>query len=245
MDIRLLKANEIDCRVGQISEKGLTLLLYKDARVDMAILDELFTPFGWQRKHFLVGENLYCEVSIYDKEKGLWVAKTDVGTESMTEQEKGQSSDSFKRACVNVGIGRELYTAPFIWIVPLDEKEIYKNNKGKLTTNTSFVVSEIEYDADRTISKLVICDDKGNLRYTYPRTKTTPKKEKTAVEKKEVKKEEPKEMITPEQVKLIHTLLAKDEERHQKMMKHYGVSSSKELSKAQATECIKILKGEK
>ena len=114
--IRLLKADEIECRIATINEKGLSLLLYKDARVDQKILDETFGIFGWKRSHQCIDGNLYCTVEIFDKDSGEWISKQDVGTMSYSEKEKGQASDSFKRACFNWGIGRELYTAPFIWI---------------------------------------------------------------------------------------------------------------------------------
>jgi len=114
--IRLLKADEIECRVSVINEKGLSLLLYKDARVDQRILDETFGAFGWKRSHQCIDGNLYCTVEVFDKETMQWIAKQDVGTMGYTEKEKSQASDSFKRACFNWGIGRELYSAPFIWI---------------------------------------------------------------------------------------------------------------------------------
>ena len=57
--IRLLRADEIECRIGTVSEKGLSLLLYKDARADMRILDETFGPMNWQRKHEVIGGSLY------------------------------------------------------------------------------------------------------------------------------------------------------------------------------------------
>lgn len=114
--IRLLRANEIECRISTINEKGVSLLLFKDARVDQKILDETFTPFGWRRTHQSIDGNLYCTVEIWDIEKHQWIAKQDVGTTSYSEKEKGQASDSFKRACFNWGLGRELYTAPFIWV---------------------------------------------------------------------------------------------------------------------------------
>lgn len=101
--LRLLRADEIACRVGTVDEKGLSLLLFKDARVDQKILDETFTPFGWRRTHQSIDGNLYCTVEIWDKEKGQWIAKQDVGTTSYSEKEKGQASDSFKRACFNWG----------------------------------------------------------------------------------------------------------------------------------------------
>ena len=110
--IRALRADEIECRIGTISERGLSLLLYKDARADMRILDETFGCFGWKRTHQSIDGNLYCTVELWDSEKKEWISKQDVGTVSYTEKEKGQASDSFKRACVSVGIGRELYSAP-------------------------------------------------------------------------------------------------------------------------------------
>ena len=116
MEFRNIRADEIDVRVGTVTEKGYTLLLYKNARVDMAMLDETVGEYNWQRDHKEVKGNLYCGISIWDAEKGQWVTKWDCGVESFSEKEKGEASDSFKRAGFNWGIGRELYTAPFIWI---------------------------------------------------------------------------------------------------------------------------------
>lgn len=137
---RDLKANEIDCRVSQINDKGLTLLLYKDARVDQDILDETVGNMNWQRKHSR--ENANCMIGIWDENKKDWVWKEDTGTESFTEKEKGLASDSFKRAGFNWGIGRELYTSPFIWI-PADKCNI-KDNKGKKACYDKFIVEAIE-----------------------------------------------------------------------------------------------------
>lgn len=160
--IRLLQADEIECRVQTVRSTGCSLLLYKTARVDMAILDEVFGPMNWKRTHELIGDRLYCNIDVWDSEKKEWVRKQDVGTESNTEAEKGQASDAFKRAGFNIGIGRELYTAPFIW-VSLAPEEIIEKNKIKV----SFSLQKIEYDNNRNISKLIIVDNKGNVRYTY------------------------------------------------------------------------------
>ena len=138
---RYVKADDIECRVATVSEKGCSLLLYKDARCDMKILDETVGPENWQRSHELINGNLFCNVSIYDDDKEMWISKQDVGTESYTEKEKGQASDSFKRACFNWGIGRELYTAPFIWIKSGDVTLQQKN--GKFTTYDKFRVEQI------------------------------------------------------------------------------------------------------
>lgn len=162
--IRLLKADEIECRVSTVNEKGVSLLLYKDARVDQKILDETFTPFGWRRTHQSIDGNLYCTVEVYDREKREWVAKQDVGTTSYTEKEKGQASDSFKRACFNWGIGRELYTAPFIWIPAGKVQVIQKGDR--YTTYDRFTVRHIAYGENREISELVIVNGRGTVVYT-------------------------------------------------------------------------------
>lgn len=168
--IRLLKADEIECRIATINEKGLSLLLYKDARVDQRILDETFGIFGWKRSHQCIDGNLYCTVEIYDKDSGEWISKQDVGTMSYSEKEKGQASDSFKRACFNWGIGRELYSAPFIWIpagtAAIQSKESDSRNKEKkYYCYDRFSVSSIEYNGDREISSLVIVNEKGQAVY--------------------------------------------------------------------------------
>ena len=166
MEFRTLKANEIDCRVNTINEKGLTLLLYKDARVDQNILDETVGSMNWQRKH--TRDNANCIVSIWDNEKQQWVEKEDTGTESFSEAEKGLASDSFKRACFNWGIGRELYTAPFIWITK-DNARLYKSEKtDKWTCYDKFKVSEIEYNENKEIIKLSILNDNtGVIVFNY------------------------------------------------------------------------------
>lgn len=125
---RDLRADEIECRVAQAKENGVSLLLYKDARCDQAILDETVGAMCWQRHH--VRDNANCIVSIWDEEKRMWVSKEDTGTESNTEKEKGLASDSFKRACFNWGIGRELYTAPFIWINAKDCTALKPKQRG-------------------------------------------------------------------------------------------------------------------
>ena len=157
--IRLLRAGEIECRVGTISENGLSLLLYKDARADQKILDEAFGCFGWKRSHQSIDGRLYCTVEIWDEKKKQWIGKQDVGTAGAAEKEKGQASDSFKRACVCVGIGRELYTAPFIW-VPAGKCRIHKNGE-KYATPDRFLVKEISYNNCREIAGLKVVNQRG------------------------------------------------------------------------------------
>lgn len=168
--IRLLNKEEIDVRVQSLVEKnkkyGVILLLYKDARVDMRILDEVFGMCGWQRRHEVVNENLFCTISIWDDEKKQWVDKQDVGIESKEQPEKGEASDSFKRAGTNVGIGRELYTSPFIWVdLVAGEYSTDKNGNTKAQRWLKFTVKDIGYNDAREINRLVICDNNGKERY--------------------------------------------------------------------------------
>lgn len=184
MEFRTLKANEIDCRIQSLNKKngnvGAVVLLYKDARVDMRMLDEVVGAMNWKREHEIIGDRLYCTVSIYNELTGEWVGKSDVGTESNTEKEKGQASDSYKRACFNWGIGRELYSAPFIYI-NLQSNEWQKGKDGRPKSYAKFTVKEIDYDENRNINKLIIVDSKGSVRYTMggsaePVQATKPKK---------------------------------------------------------------------
>ena len=174
-EIRLLTADEIDVRVAQTTNYDgvvkVNLLLYKDARVDMKVLDELYGPMGWKRSHQLIGDRLYCTIEIWDAEKGCWIAKQDVGTESNTEPEKGQASDAFKRAGFNWGIGRELYTAPKVQVV-LNPGE-YREAGSRIQVWASFYVDRIAYDVDRNICELVIRDRSGNIRYDMNAKKRT------------------------------------------------------------------------
>ncbi len=161
MEFRTLKANEIDCRIATINSKGLSLLLYKDARVDQNILDETVGSMNWMRHHSR--DNANCTVSIWDEDKKQWIEKEDTGTESYTEKEKGLASDSFKRACFNWGIGRELYSAPFIW-VSAEDCNINQGSNGKLQCFDKFIVEQIIYDDNRNIVALSIKNTKTNKR---------------------------------------------------------------------------------
>lgn len=163
-EIRLLRADEIECRVGTDKNNKVLLLLYKDARVDMSILDETFGMFGWQRTHEVVNGNLFCCVEIWDDEKKQWVRKQDVGVESNTEKQKGEASDSFKRACFNVGIGRELYTSPIIKITTT-EKDYWTPQGGKPIMTSKFMLHSIGYNENREINFVKIVDQTGKERF--------------------------------------------------------------------------------
>lgn len=200
MEFRKLNADEIDVRIGTSKKNdnreivGASYLLYKDARVDMTLLDEEVGAMNWQRKHEFKEGKLYCSVGIYDEDKEQWIWKEDVGTESMSEAEKGQASDSFKRACFNWGIGRELYTAPFIWINALPKEDLARVRMS---------VREIQYNGNE-ISKLIIVDNNGSVRYKYD---ANPK-----VDNKVISQELEREMKSLNMtVSMIATYLGKNE----------------------------------
>ena len=234
MEFRPLRADEIDCRISQIEKNWCTLLLYKDARVDMNILDETVGCMNWQ-KHYS-RDNANCTISIWDEDKKQWVEKEDTGTESFSEAEKGLASDSAKRSGFCWGIGRELYTAPSIFIIP--NKEIkYKNNgkevdeffeykEGKYTTKTKFYVDYIDYDDKRNIKDLIIRDQKGNIRFMQC------SKEYEKVRDEEISKLK----------KLIELREEKDGKfNRENLYKHYGVKSDAQLNDKQTKEVIELL----
>jgi hypothetical protein len=153
--VRALKPDEIEVRVGTVGAKGVSMLLYKNARTDMQILDETFGAMNWQKDYKEYKGVMYCGVGVWDEDKKQWIWKWDCGTESNTEKEKGEASDAFKRACVNVsdgknginGIGRELYTAPFIFLPVATVPDSYNKGKYKLNNPSELrgiYVSEIK-----------------------------------------------------------------------------------------------------
>lgn len=185
MPFRDLTAQDVEVRVAQVKEgKGCSLLLYKNARCDMNILDETVGMENWQREHYECKGNLFCRVGIRCGDEWIW--KSDCGTESNTEAQKGEASDSFKRACFNWGIGRELYTAPFIWVKNGDVQLNGKKTYDKFNVTTIVI-------QDKRIAELVIentnlkkCvfswkDGKGNSicvtdtpnAHTHPASQTT------------------------------------------------------------------------
>lgn len=217
MEFRALKADEIECRISMVKDNGLSLLLYKDARVDMRLLDETVGSMNWKRSHQIIDGNLYCTIEIWDKDKGQWISKQDVGTESYTEKEKGQASDSFKRAGFNWGIGRELYTAPFIWITAAD-----CNIKDKRCYDR-FTVTYIEV-ANGSITSLEIINEKTKkvvyrLEKDFPIDETKYKvlQDKCKEKNKSVKavlqkygKEKPTDLTVREWMEIMNRLEALD-----------------------------------
>ena len=167
---RFLNADEIEVKVKQVKENGLVCLLYKTARTDMDLLDETVKPENWVNDYREIKGNLYAGIGIRQAD-GSMVWKWDCGIESREDGEgnekKGEASDAFKRAGFRWGIGRELYTSPFIWIKP-DKAEIKPSSSGGKTTFKcfdKFSVEKIAYDENSgRIIGLAIRNDSKNCR---------------------------------------------------------------------------------
>ena len=223
---RALTAGDIDVRVAQAKENGISLLLYKNARVDMNILDDTVGPFNWRREH--VRDNANCIVSIYDREKQQWIYKEDTGTESNTEAEKGLASDSFKRACVNWGIGRELYTAPFIWI-SADKCKIVGSG-GKLKCYDRFEVKSISYNDNREIDGLSIVSN-GKEVFTWGKYKSAPQAKTTATKAKP---------ISDMQFVSVTDAIDAMGKTQMAICEHYGIGSISDMNTDQYSDLMKI-----
>lgn len=225
MNVRLLTASEIECRVQSVKKArngsvGCILLLYKDARVDMKLLDETYGPTNWQRTHEVINGNLFCNIEIWDSEKNQWVRKQDVGTESYTEKEKGQASDSFKRAGFNWGIGRELYTSPFIWIDLKDGEHYEKDGKTYISPRTKFTVKSINYNEEREITSLQIIDNHNVVRYTLGSS-----------------------TIDDTKADVIYDLLGQTNSDVKAFLKYYGVKTVEDMTLDVWTKATRALRG--
>jgi hypothetical protein len=214
-----LPATEIECRVQQVKEKGLCLLLYKTARVDANALDEVVGAMNWQNDFKVINDNLYCGIGILDEDTKNWVWKWDCGTESNTEKEKGEASDSFKRAGFKWGIGRELYSAPFTWISS-DKANIKPIDASakivKYSTFDKFEVEEIVYDGNKIVALTIKNTTKGIIAFNLDLRK---KQKQTAPPKKQTE-----EVISDNKINKVQVAQIKAE------MKRTGVQESVILS---------------
>ena len=171
--MRTLNSDEIEVKVKQVTEKGAVLLLYKTARVDMAILDETYGPMNWQSDYKVVKDNLYCGIGVRNKDTENWVWKWDCGIESREDegnQKKGEASDAFKRAGFKWGIGVELYTSPFIF-AKVETEECGTDKLGRKIYRlkdkfAKFYVQGIWYDKGE-IAAIVVQDNKGGTVFTW------------------------------------------------------------------------------
>lgn len=232
MEFRALRKEDIDCRIATIKGNGLSLLLYKNARVDMRMLDEAVGPMNWKRSHTVIDGNLYCTIEIWDAEKQQWIGKEDVGTESYTEKEKGQASDSFKRAGFNWGIGRELYTAPFIWISP--ENCNIEEGKGKYFCYDRFIVDDITIK-DGVITALTIINTKkfNKVVFTYPKP----------AEPEPMPEPEPEPLtITKAMWNTMKTICKKKGQDAKAILASYGAKNPSEMTVIDWEDAVKKLK---
>lgn len=241
---RKLKAEEIEVRVGSVMKDGATLLLYKDARCDMNILDETVGCMNWKKHYDLIDGQLFCTIEIWDAEKGQWISKQDVGVESNTEAEKGRASDAQKRACVAAGIGRELYTSPRIKI----KCETVQKSNGyghELKNKWQFWgahVSKIDYDLYGNISLLEIVKDNDVLYLYDNRIESYPQVNEAM--------NDMDEYITKAQAQSVMKMVDDTLTDRSEFLTYYGVSDFSKLTKAQYGDALNKLnvkkqKGEK
>lgn len=112
-------------RVQSANQYGATCVAYIDARQVQDLLDEVCGAEKWQVLYEEHKGNLFAKIGIKCGDE--WVWKSDCGTESNMEKEKGEASDTFKRASVMWGVGRFLYSQK---IIKLPVKEDGKDFKG-------------------------------------------------------------------------------------------------------------------
>lgn len=231
MEFRKLRADEIDVRIQSITKTGSALLLlYKDARCDQNILDETVGPMNWQRKH--TRDNANCIVGIWDDAKGQWVEKEDTGTESNTEKEKGLASDSFKRACFNWGIGRELYTAPTMFF----PAELMNDKYDR------FRVTEIEYEGN-VIADITVLNEKTGESKTYSNRKVPPIKAKPAAKPKKATQKQVKEVsdLIVEYAGLCES--AEITDITELLKRKFNFKDFKDLDENQITQLTNVVRG--
>lgn len=164
--MRELRADEIEVRVAQCVQRGVSLLLYKDSRCDMRILDETFGPMGWRNSYQSINGELFCTIEVWDEQKRQWIAKQSNGTPSNMEAEKGRASDAFKRAGFMLGIGRELYTAPSIW-VPAEKCSVKTGKNGRFQCYDRFRCEKVRIENGQITGLSIYNDSKGCRAFVF------------------------------------------------------------------------------
>lgn len=237
LKFRPLTADDVEVRISTVKKNGVQLLLYKDARVDQNVLDESVGVENWQKKYEMIGGNLFCSVGILvDRGAGIkeWIWKQDVGVESYAEKEKGQASDAFKRACFCLGIGRELYTAPFIWI-SADKVEIKDAGKDTYKCYERFAVRSMTV-SDGRITALSVINSKGIEVFSYgKRTAQSATQEPTQVY------EQKPMLVTEAEIKILEAELARTGVAKQTICNAYHVNDLSEFTLGQYNSCKKRL----
>lgn len=169
MEFRNLKAEEIEVRVSRVLNAGVELLLFKDARCDMRMLDETVGAENWQNEYYECKGTLFCKVGIFtDWDRGpTWVWKSNAGAPSNMEAQKGEASDAFKRACFCWGIGRELYTAPRIFVYADKCSEIKMGKNGKLQCYDRFHVEKVRIEEGQITGLSIWNDTTGHRCFVW------------------------------------------------------------------------------
>ena len=237
LKFRPLTADDVEVRISTVKKNGVQLLLYKDARVDQNVLDESVGVENWQKKYEMIGGNLFCSVGILvDRGAGIkeWIWKQDVGVESYTEKEKGQASDAFKRACFCWGIGRELYTAPFIWI-SADKVEIKDAGKDTYKCYERFAVRSMTV-SDGRITALSVINSKGIEVFSYGKRTA----QSATQEPMQVYEQKPM-LVTDAEIKILEAELARTGVAKQVICNAYHVNDLSEFTLGQYNSCKKRL----
>ena len=222
--IPLLNAEDIEVRPGTINEHGMSLLLYKNARVDMRILDEIYGPMNWQRTHHVYDGAVFCKVSVFDPDKQVWIGKEDAGSTSYKDP-KADSSDAFKRACFNLGIGRELYTVPFIWLKP---EQYNAEKRDKWYVKDKFIVKEIGYNEQREIISLQIVNQEGKSVFK--------------LKKRGTREKQADMMITIEQIVAMHNEMARAGVSLDQILNQCAINSINQMSQHMYDSVMRKLK---
>ena len=247
-EFRTLKADEIKVRVGNVSQKGASLLLYTEARTVMDILDETVGPENWESDYKEIKGVVYGGIGV--KTETGWTWKWDCGTESFSEAAKGESSDAFKRAAVKWSIARELYKGPKVFAAALTNQRDGKyyladSEKNKLQYGT--YVKEIDYDENRNITKLIIEANyydnasgtyKTDVIYSFPKSarqaQGTKKAEPSAAPKRDAK-------ITKGCADYLAELIKKTNTDETAVLGHYQIKTLGDLTTTDYESCVKIL----
>lgn len=195
---RELKAHEVEARVATCSEKGASLLLYKTARTDYAVLDETVGADHWQCEYREIKGNLYCRIGIYSDALQQWVYKENCGTESNQEAQKGEASDAFKRAGFAWGIGRELYTAPFIWVSADKLQRLQKGSNGRWQCYDKFEVKTLDIVDGQIVGLSISHEGRADIVYSLNGSKPSQAK-KAAKSNTTTKKAETPPQNAPQQ----------------------------------------------
>lgn len=198
INFRTLRADEIEVRPSHTKDGLVFLLLYIKSQAVIALLNETVGNLNWQSKFYEARGQLIGEIGIFDKEKGVWVWKSDTGSESNIEAEKGLISDVYKRVMSRWGV-QELYSSPRI-SVPDDGYGC-----------SGYKISEILYSEHREITHLVIVNRFGKEVFRWDRdnqtqVQTSSRTQVQVQQKTEVTIQDKRDVVDNGQMSLIESI---------------------------------------